>query len=554
MYKFPEKYKMRYLLFICVFFAFTDISLAQSLIPRDSLIDDFNYLTKAIESTHPDPYSYFGGKIQFYKQVQLLKDEIPQNGLSLDDFVHFILKFMSKLHDGHTTINFGSSPDVDSLNLMLPIKLKIAEDGLFVSSAIKKYEDIIGYKILTIENQQIDKIVQKISLIKPSENIFGSYLNLSKILMNKRSVLQLFPSIDNQLTIQFASIGGKLETMQVDYLPEKQIPPNEFKSRSDSFKISPENKLIDSRFIDLSEKIAYFGWYNTLNCREGLENLQKTNPQYFKTSLAKIYSILKKQQPQDENVAIQAIPSLYQVVASLLVEMKKKNSTHLIVDLRYNPGGWTPLVIPVLYMLFGDQYFQFDKYSEYNTLISELYLHKINQTLQQYNENHESNLKLGDYQFSKFFKQDTSISVIERRNQFLHDVLNQGYSTTKYFEDLNGKPIFKPKLIVLTSPTTFSAAFHFTWFLTEIGNAKIVGVPSSQAGNTFMDGTPYELPKTHLKGTISNSQQIFYPNDKEKGMVLNADFPMNWSLYGKYKFDLNAEILYILDLVKRGDL
>ena len=174
---------MRSLFFIVTLLTLSNILLAQNLIPRDSLIADFNDLTRTLESTHPDPYSSFGGKIQFHREAQLLRDEIPQVGLSLTDFVHFILKFTSKLHDGHTAIDISGREAVDSLNLMLPIKLKIAEDGLYVSSAVKKYENSIGGKILSIENHKLEDLLQTVSLIKPSENIFGSYQNLLKMLV-----------------------------------------------------------------------------------------------------------------------------------------------------------------------------------------------------------------------------------------------------------------------------------------------------------------------------------------------------------------------------------
>jgi hypothetical protein len=65
-----------------------------------------------------------------------------------------------------------------------------------------------------------------------------------------------------------------------------------------------------------------------------------------------------------------------------------------------------------------------------------------------------------------------------------------------------------------------------------------------------MEGTPFELPITHLRGTISNAQQILYPNNAEKGKVLNPDFPMDWELFKKYSFDNNAELMYIIDLIK----
>ena len=104
--------------------------------------------------------------------------------------------------------------------------------------------------------------------------------------------------------------------------------------------------------------------------------------------------------------------------------------------------------------------------------------------------------------------------------------------------------------LVLTSPRTFSAAYHFTYLLSQIGKTYIAGVPSRQAGNTFMETTNFELPNTKISGSISNSYQMFFPDDLEKGKVLMPDFTMNWTDFAKYDFDSNAEILFVLDLLK----
>jgi len=83
----------------------TNLFFWQKLIPRDTLIADFNYLVRAIEATHPEPYSNFGNKIQYHRNAQLIKGKIPQTGLWQFDFCNLISRFISPLNDGHTMIN-----------------------------------------------------------------------------------------------------------------------------------------------------------------------------------------------------------------------------------------------------------------------------------------------------------------------------------------------------------------------------------------------------------------------------------------------------------------
>ena len=42
---------------------------AQESLNSDSLISDFEYFTRLLETTHPDPYSGFGGKVFFMKRL-----------------------------------------------------------------------------------------------------------------------------------------------------------------------------------------------------------------------------------------------------------------------------------------------------------------------------------------------------------------------------------------------------------------------------------------------------------------------------------------------------
>lgn len=74
--------------------------------------------------------------------------------------------------------------------------------------------------------------------------------------------------------------------------------------------------------------------------------------------------------PADTLQAIRQLPSLSEVFAHMLKEMKKEASSTLIIDLRNNSGGWTPIVLPTLYQLFGDHFLQTDMDIEFYRIIS----------------------------------------------------------------------------------------------------------------------------------------------------------------------------------------
>ncbi len=184
-------------------------------------------------------------------------------------------------------------------------------------------------------------------------------------------------------------------------------------------------------------------------------------------------------------------------------------------------------------------------------LISPLLLEKWGvSSIEEYNESNGTDYRLGDYQFSYFWPTDTSKTAAERRT--LDDITYFSRVGAEQVADLDGAPVYTPRIIVLTSPDTFSAAYHFMYFLWEMGGTTVVGVPSRQAGNAFMETTPFTLPHTGIEGSISNSVQIFFPDDPERGQVFMPDFPMGWRDFAAFDFDPHAEVLYALELIEAG--
>jgi hypothetical protein len=107
-----------------------------------------------------------------------------------------------------------------------------------------------------------------------------------------------------------------------------------------------------------------------------------------------------------------------------------------------------------------------------------------------------------------------------------------------------------PKIIVLCDPGTFSAAFQAMFLLHQMG-ATVVGVPSAQSPNAFMEGTEYTLPESGIKGLISNGMQMFMPHEP-KANVYHPDFEVSYSVFAKYGADTDTSLRYALDLVAAG--
>jgi hypothetical protein len=139
------------------------------------------------------------------------------------------------------------------------------------------------------------------------------------------------------------------------------------------------------------------------------------------------------------------------------------------------------------------------------------------------------------------------------RKANIDSYVRNGYTFARWVASLDGKPIYRPKqVIVLCDAVTYSAAFQAMFYLRGLG-AKIVGVPSAQAPNTFTSGDPFTLPESGLTGSISNGAQIFMPVEPN-ARILTPDFPVDWQTFRKYNFDEQTILRYALDLIAAGRL
>jgi hypothetical protein len=100
------------------------------------------------------------------------------------------------------------------------------------------------------------------------------------------------------------------------------------------------------------------------------------------------------------------------------------------------------------------------------------------------------------------------------------------------------------EIYVVTDVQTFSSAFHTAYMLWKMG-AKVVGVPSGQAPNTFMEVTRFKLPNTGLECSASNSLQSCFPTDHPMAKTFTPDIQLSYDDYRQFDFSKDAELLFI---------
>lgn len=534
--------KIGYLI-VCFTMAFCLQIQAQDFLNKDSLISDFSYLIQELEATHPDPYSGFGGKVFFHKQAYDLMNELQTGYYTQQEFSTKISTFLSHLQDGHTILYQPEAKDKNRAGLYV-IAAKVIPDGLIVSKVPTKDKSLLGSRILGINGVTIDSLLQIVNTMESCENKYGQYDLLSSYLNQSDFILKVFPDAKDLINIDIETPDGTRKELPIPLAskdewrkyPTSQLP--EWESMQ-------TNSYMTYLFLDEKKDVMLFK-LSSIMARENFETTIFNNWPGAYEQMKSFYSrTLNKEMPADTIEALKGIPSFSETFLNMLKEMEKRKSHSLIIDLRGNSGGWTPITLPSLFQLFGDKYLQTDMSTQFYRLISPLYLQKINQSLDEFNQTYNCNFNLGDYIFAQMPRDTSDINVI--RDKFIKNCMSD---TKTELETQQGKPVYSPKNIyVVTNEKTFSAAFHYTFYLWKMG-ATIVGVPSMQAPNTFMEQTMFELPYTRIRGSISNSIQLFLAPDDYRANVFWPDMMPSYDDYKRYQFDQHSEIRYLLDQIK----
>ena len=534
----------RRLVILILFICSGIVSSAQTILNKDSLVSDFSYLVQLIESTHPDPYNGFGGKVLFHKAANSVIKDLYNNPCTQTMFVGKVNMFLSNIHDGHTLLQ--NSKDENIGRYAQRIAFRVIPEGLIVDGISTSHRDLLGSRLDSINGVGVDELVKRMGNLSPCENIYSNYEALHWGINGADLLHDLGVKFTDSIRYSFHDTEGKPISLTLPLVSEDSLSNVPITFTTADSKVPYKN--LNYQFAD-SEKRTMIIRVSRIKARENYEYCLKNKWDGAYNDIKSYYKYtLKKDIPSDTIKALAGIPSFSEHFVNMLKQMKKYKSSNLIIDLRQDEGGWTPIVLPSLLMIYGDDYIAKDMNTAFYTLISPLYLHKINMTLDKLNLQQGTHYKMGDYITDNDDPTSDTSSVDSLRNNFINNCMS---ATRPLLTKLKGKPLYHPQHIyVVTDAGTFSAAFHYAFYLWRMG-ATVVGVPSSQAPNTFMENTPFNLPYTHLSGSISNCMQIFLPVNDKRAKIFYPDLMPTYQDYKNYNFDANAEILYLLNVIDK---
>jgi len=539
---------------------------------KKELIEDTRQMVNIIEECHPDPYSKFGGKIDFHLAFQQTLMAIPEQGMDVEDFWWLLSSFLAKLEDGHTYLFPVKYPNTKHPG-GIPMRFKVLADSVFVVYKVAEvdHEPLIGSQVISINDIEINKLLVRLESLYPMENIFDKFRNLEVYLWYADYMEKLFPkwSPGNPVELELLKDNEKIA---VSIATDSSATYKTHGVNNSKLEL-PKTDKCDFVFdwLDQKNNIAYIRIDKQDEFREyaeqlvaGLDDIEDPNvkkayrKEYLKYAHAWHQRYHGAPGPDSLDAVIDGLPSFTEFMIKTIQKMKEYGTDNLIIDLRYNRGGVSLLSDILIYVLYGKEHLAFldnDNYSitfhsELNVkTASSLSIEKLNKT---YKNEQQFPLQLGDYDFNSMYKWKTL-----REKNDSYEIPASRYKTAKTFykeyiaENHDG--LYQPEnIFVIGSSSTFSAGYETLVKLVKSG-VKFIGVPPAQSGNCFGMGIlPVDgLKNSRIKLNVSVKKVVIFPDDAKKGHQLNPDIPLDYNLFKTNNFDKNTSVGVLIDRLNK---
>lgn len=281
---------------------------------------DLQFLAKELKRRSYDPYRRISRE-EFDAIVRRVHESIPR----LTDLQISIelMKFVAKGSDAHTMV-FGFFERPEFLQT-IPIDMFLFEEGLFITEADSRYQDLLGTQVIRFGGHTIAEVLQALDPIISRDNALSALKVMGLMRMRNLPLLHalgLIPEPDKVLLSIIDREGNsRTVTLRADArIPSRQLwegLPAGWKSFNELASGSPP--------LYLKNMYAPY-WF---------EYLPETKLVYF----------------QFNRVKDASQESLAQFSDRLFKFINEHEVDKLVIDMRWNPGGNTMLLPPLIHGL-----------------------------------------------------------------------------------------------------------------------------------------------------------------------------------------------------------
>jgi len=428
---------------------------------------DAFYLANVIKQSYPKLHDKIDS-LEFENQFQKLITDLSSINNDFD-FQKRLQFFIALLKDGHSYVYIKYS---NKENTIFPIVFNIEQDDFLIGALDKKYDSIIGSKILSINNISISEIKQKILLYESSENKFCAFKNFrdkaySDLYWQALGVLnnnQRNLSIKAQINDSIIKIINIEPASKHSYYQSKMTNGTNsitrFQSNGFSYKLLKNENI---GYLQMNTCLDYVAY--------------KSEIDNYTNFILKPFALhfLKAKTKNAQNFGI--------VLRDFFKEIEQNKIDNVVLDLRNNGGGDERLGKQFIWYITERK--NINGFNEY-TQISDYYKQQMGKfykkTEKEYYKKYHQKLQNGFYNIDSLLDDKIYFNDISKKDSpFLLD------STI---------PKFKGNVFVLIGAKTFSAAQIFATTLKDNNLATIVGTPSGNKPTTQTSVSLLKLPKT----------------------------------------------------------
>ncbi len=274
---------------------------------------DIEYLRKELPQKHKNLF-FKTDKATFDAELNTLSQNV--SGKSNLDIALALQQIVSRLGDDHTGIDYFSLLRETG---RFPVNLYWFSDGLYVLGTIESYKEILGNKLIAINDIPIADVVSRLSGLLAKTNDALIRHRLPNIMIYT-GALKYFGIAENaSARFTFTDESGNEHNLLIEKLnpntPRESIKPVRYTPRSYPLYWSKPKALFWLTF--LKEDGILYAQYNSCWSKE-----------------------LEERHGSKERA--EKLPSFEKFASHLLAELEKPEVRTFVFDMRFNPGGSSP--------------------------------------------------------------------------------------------------------------------------------------------------------------------------------------------------------------------
>ncbi|HET8844732.1 MAG TPA: S41 family peptidase [Ktedonobacteraceae bacterium] len=522
---------------------------------KQALQEDVLQLTNLLVESHPDPYSAGGGTLAFHRRVQNILASIPEDGMTSSDFLRLLRPLVASVQDGHTSIRPSEKEGGQTVHPRPWLDWDVVEGQLYLAGVYRPEDGhFLGARLRMLEGLAFAQLIEGVSRVRGCDNEYHRLVCLGRAFAEPEFLADILgcEALPQQLHLTLQLPDGSEQTT---VFPLSETAPGKVIQPATSVSMSDLNAAqLGWSFLDEQRKIACLRATSMSYYREAFEYSYAVGYQsHIHANLKKTaQEVTSDPLPEDIAARIALIPSATDLLQELFGALRAAQSTHLIIDVRHNGGGNSLFGAMLLYFLYGlerllstDEGYQIQRYSPL--------FFQANQNLKP--ADHQDALQNGGYDFSmeKAWQigqhQKRSKEDLDHEYQDLRRIVARTPTFSALLEQQLWEATWTPQVLVLTSADTYSAGFDLVLALYRQG-ADVIGVPSAQAANCFIDGLWYQLKHSQLEGWISYKRSLGFPDDAERGKLLRPHIELSYAYLASQGFDPHATVRLALEHLK----